>query len=85
MTLSYDNVFDAVLKSPEQALLDKSCTDLMIKIHEKLDLRTAPIKKTVQALGVTPAQARNLAKNNIETFSFYELRTFLQRLSPDTK
>ena len=83
MTLSSDNIFDVVSESPEQAMLDKKCSDLMLKIHEKLDLRTAPIKKTVEVLGVTPAQARNLAKGNIEKFSFYELQTFLIRLTTD--
>jgi predicted XRE-type DNA-binding protein len=85
MTLNYDNNFDAVSESPEQDLLDKECSDLMIKIHRILDLRNAPIKTIVQALGVTPAQARNLAKGNTEKFTSYELQTFLQRLSPDIK
>lgn len=85
MSLNYDNIFDGVLESPEQALLDKKCSDLMIRIHGILDLRNAPIKTIVQALGVTPAQARNLAKGNIEKFSFYELQTFLKRLSPNIK
>jgi predicted XRE-type DNA-binding protein len=57
----------------------------MIKIHSILDLKNAPIKSIVQALGVTPAQARSLAKGNTEKFTFYELQTFLQRLSPDVK
>jgi predicted XRE-type DNA-binding protein len=85
MTLNYDNIFDAASESPEQSQLDKKCSDLMIKIHRILDLKNAPIKTIVQALGVTPAQARNLAKGNIEKFSYYELQTFLQRLSPDIK
>jgi hypothetical protein len=38
-----------------------------------------------QALVVAPAQARNLAKDDIEKFIFYEIQTFLQRLSPDIK
>jgi predicted XRE-type DNA-binding protein len=85
MTLNYDNIFDAVSDSPEQSLLDKECSDLMIKIHSVLDLKNAPIKTIVQALGVTPTQARNLAKGNTEKFTSYELQTFLQRLSPDIK
>jgi hypothetical protein len=46
-------------------------------------------------LGVAPAQARNLAKDDIEKYNlekydiekfiFYEIQTFLQRLSPDIK
>lgn len=47
MTLSYDNIFDAVSESPEQALLNKKCSNLMIKIHGILDLRNAPIKTIV--------------------------------------
>jgi hypothetical protein len=53
MTLSYDNILDAVSESPEQALLDKKCSELMIKIHGMLDLKNAPIKSIVQALGLT--------------------------------
>lgn len=85
MVLKYDNIFETASGSPEQASLDKACSDLMVKIHQRLDLRNGPIKTTVQALGVTPAQARNLAKGNIDKFSFYELQTFLTRLSPDTQ
>jgi predicted XRE-type DNA-binding protein len=85
MTLSYDNIFDAVSESPEQALLDKKCSDLMIKIHGMLDLKNAPIKTIVQALGLTPEQARNLAKGKIEKFIFYELQTFVERLSLSIK
>jgi predicted XRE-type DNA-binding protein len=81
MKLSYDNIFDAVSESSEQALLDKKCSDLMIKLHGILDLSNAPIKTIVNTLGVTPSQARNLAKGKIEKFSFYELQTFLKRLS----
>lgn len=83
MTLNYDNIFNEVSESPEQDLLDKECSDLMIEIHKTLDLRNAPIKAIVQALGVTPAQARNLANGITEKFTSYELQTFLQRLSPD--
>ena len=85
MTLNNENISDAVPESTEQDLFNKECLDLMTKIHRKLDLGNAPIKTIVQALGVTPAQARNLAKGNIEKFSFYELRTFLKRLSSDIK
>ncbi|MFB1035120.1 MAG: hypothetical protein QMC38_07205 [Sinobacterium sp.] len=85
MTLSYDNILDVVSESPEQALLDKECSDLMIKIHGMLDLKNAPIKTIVQALGLTSAPARNLAKGKTENFSFYELQTFVERLSPSSK
>jgi predicted XRE-type DNA-binding protein len=85
MTLSYDNILDAVSESQEQALLDKKCSDLMIKIHGILDMRNAPIKTIVQALGLTPAQARNLANGKTEKFSFYELQTFVERLSLSIK
>ena len=85
MTLSYNNILDVVSESPEQALLDKECSDLMIKIHGMLDLKNAPIKTIVQALGLTSAQARNLAKGKTENFSFYELQTFVERLSPSSK
>ena len=85
MTMNNENILNAVSESSEQDLLEKECSNLMTKIHRKLDLRNAPIKTIVQELGVTPGQARNLAKGNIENFSFYELQTFLQRLSSDNK
>lgn len=53
----------------------------MIKIHGMLDLKNAPIKTIVQTLGLTPAQARNLAKGKTESFSLFELQTFIERLS----
>lgn len=84
MLLKYDNIFDVESESPEQALLDKERSDLMIRIHGILDLRNAPIKNTVQVLGVTPAQAKNLAKGNIDKFNLYELQTFLKRLIPSS-
>jgi len=34
MTLSYDNILNAVSGSPEQASLDKKCSDLMIEFME---------------------------------------------------
>ena len=80
-----NNIFNAVSGTPEQASLDKKRSDLMIEIREKLESKTAPIKNTVQVLGVTPAQARNLVKGNIEKFTFYELQTFLNRLTTDMK
>ena len=85
MVLKSDNIFDTVSVSPQNASLDKACSDLMIKIHQTLDLRNASIKTTVQVLGVTPAQARSLTKGDIDKFSLYELQTFLKRLSTDTK
>ena len=85
MNLSYDNILDAVSESPEQTLIDKKCSDLMIKIHGMLDLKNAPIKTIVQTLGLTPAQARNLVKGKTEKFSLYELQTFVERLSPSIK
>jgi predicted XRE-type DNA-binding protein len=85
MTLRYDNILNAVSKSPEHALLDEKRSDLMIKIHRMLDLRNVPIKTIVQAFSVTPSQAKNLSKGNTEKFTSYELQTFLPRLSPEIK
>lgn len=51
----------------------------MIEIHSLLDFNT-PIKNTVKVLGVTPAQARYLTKGDIESFSIFELKTFLEQL-----
>lgn len=85
MTLKCDNILNAVSGSQEEASLDKKCSDLMIEIHGMLDLVTAPIKTIVQVLGLTPEQARNLAKGKTEKFSLYELQTFIDRLSPSNK
>ncbi|MGK0381625.1 MAG: putative XRE-type DNA-binding protein [Flavobacteriales bacterium] len=35
----------------------------------------------MKALGVTPSQARKLAKGDIHNFSVFELETFLDRLN----
>jgi predicted XRE-type DNA-binding protein len=53
----------------------------MIEIHSLLDLKNTPIKNAVRVLGVTPSQARKLAKGDINKFSVFELQTFLKRLN----
>jgi predicted XRE-type DNA-binding protein len=61
--------------------MDKQCSELMIEIHSLLDLKNTPIKNAVRVLGVTPSQARKLAKGDINKFSVFELQTFLKRLN----
>jgi predicted XRE-type DNA-binding protein len=61
--------------------MDKECSELMIEIHSLLDLKNTPIKNAVRVLGVTPSQARKLAKGDINKFSVFELQTFLKRLN----
>jgi predicted XRE-type DNA-binding protein len=85
MTSSYNNILNTASGSPEQASLDKKCSDLMIEIHGMLDLGNAPIKTIVQVLGLTPEQARNLAKGKTKKFTLYELQTFIERLSSNNK
>jgi predicted XRE-type DNA-binding protein len=60
---------------------DVQCSDLMTEIHGLLDLKNTPIKNAVKVLGVTPSQARKLAKGDIHNFSIFELQTFLKRLN----
>lgn len=71
--------FKTCSNTPEN--IDKQCSDLMIEIHGLLDLKNTPIKNAVKVLGVTPSQARKLAKGNIHNFSVFELQTFLDRLN----
>jgi predicted XRE-type DNA-binding protein len=79
MKLEYENIFDVTSVSSDEAALDRQRSAVMIEIHDLMDFN-APIKSTVKVLGVTPAQARNLAKGDIENFSIFELKTFLERL-----
>jgi len=83
MILEYTNIFDVSSGSNSQENIDKQCSDLMIEIHGLLDLKNTPIKNAVKMLGVTPSQARKLAKGDIHNFSVFELQTFLKRLSDD--
>ena len=48
-----------------------------------MQVKNTPIKNAVKMLGVTPSQARKLAKGDIHNFSVFELQTFLKRLSDD--
>ncbi|GAC19417.1 hypothetical protein [Paraglaciecola arctica] len=80
MPPEHNNILKAVSDSPEQEIIDKQCSDLMTIIHEKLDLKAAPIKNVVQTLGVTPSQARKLVKGDITNFTIFELQTFLKRI-----
>lgn len=79
MKLDCENIFDVTPVTSNQAAIEKELSDAMIEIHSLLDFNT-PIKNTVKVLGVTPAQARYLTKGDIESFSIFELKTFLERL-----
>lgn len=81
MVLEYSNIFDVTSCSESEANINKQCSDLMSKVHSLLDLKNTPIKNAVKALGVTPSQARKLAKGDIHNFSVFELETFLDRLN----
>ena len=81
MTLEHTNIIDVSACSNDQAETDKKSSELMVEIHCLLDLKHTPIKNAVKALGVTPSQARKLAKGEIHNFSVFELQTFLKRLS----
>jgi predicted XRE-type DNA-binding protein len=84
MILEYTNKFDVTTCSNRPENMDKQCSDLMFEIHGLLDLKNTPIKNAVKLLGVTPSQARKLAKSDIHNFSVFELQTFVTRLH-DTK
>jgi predicted XRE-type DNA-binding protein len=79
--LKHTNLFDVTPCSNSQEDVDKQCSDLMTQIHGLLDLKNTPIKNAVKVLGVTPSQARKLAKGDIHKFSIFELQTFLERLN----
>jgi predicted XRE-type DNA-binding protein len=79
--LENTNKLDFTTSSNTPENIDKQCSDLMIEIHGLLDLKNTPIKNAVKVLGVTPSQARKLAKGNIHNFSVFELQTFLDRLN----
>lgn len=79
--MEYTNLDDVIACSNRPENMDKQCSDLMIEIHGLLDLKNTPIKNAVKELGVTPSQARKLAKGDINNFSVFELQTFLQRLT----
>ncbi|MFT6806161.1 MAG: putative XRE-type DNA-binding protein [Glaciecola sp.] len=72
---------DFTTSSENLKKMDKECSELMIEIHSLLDLKNTPIKNAVRVLGVTPSQARKLAKGDINKFSVFELQTFLKRLN----
>ena len=80
MKLDYENIFDVTSTSSKQAAVDKELSDAMIEIHALLDFNK-PIKNTVNVLGVTPSQARNLTKGDIGSFSIFELKIFIERLT----
>lgn len=81
MILEHTNSFDVINSSDRSENMEKQCLDLMIEIHSLLDLKNTPIKNAVKELGVTPSQARKLAKGDINNFSVFELQTFIKRLN----
>jgi predicted XRE-type DNA-binding protein len=80
MTLAYNNTFDAVSESPENALLDINRSDLLVEIHKYVDFDSIPLKHIANMLGVTLSTAKSLAKGDIEVFNAFELKIFLEEL-----
>jgi predicted XRE-type DNA-binding protein len=53
---------------------------LMEKIHTELDFKSNKRKTISNLLGITFAQAGNLAKSKIDEFNIAELKTFLRTI-----
>jgi len=77
MMSAYDNTFKATSESPENAILDKKRSDLVIEIHKNVDFDGISLKLIANRLGVTISTAKSLAKRYAEVFNAFELETYL--------
>jgi predicted XRE-type DNA-binding protein len=80
MASAYDNTFKVASESPENALSDKKCSELIIEIHKHIDFNSIPLKHIANRLGITLSTAKALAKRDVEVLNAFELETFLDRI-----
>lgn len=79
-SVKFDNIFDAVTDSPEEASELQTRGDLMISIRDIIDDKGWTQKEAAKALGLTQPRVSDLKNGKIEKFSIDLLMTCLYRL-----
>ena len=79
-TVAFNNVFDAVTDSPEEASELQTRSDLMIAIRDIVNENGWEQKEAAEALGLTQPRVSNLLNGHIEKFSIDLLMTCLYRI-----
>ena len=79
-SIKYDNIFDVVAESPEEASELQTRGDLMITLRDIIDDKSWTQKEAAEALGLTQPRVSDLKNGKIEKFSIDLLMTCLYRI-----
>jgi predicted XRE-type DNA-binding protein len=85
MAEKFESVFDAIAKSPEEALNMKLRASLIHKIRDKVSDAGWTQVKTAQQLGITQPRVSDLLSGKLSKFSLDALVNMLARLGSDVK
>lgn len=76
--IAYENIFDVITDSPEEASELQTRSDLMIAIRDIIEKESWTLVQTAQTLGLTQSRVSDFKKGKIETFSIELLRKIIQ-------
>ncbi len=79
-SVKFDNIFDAVTDSPEEASELQTRSDLMIAIRDIIEDKGWNQKEAASELGLTQPRVSDLKNGKIEKFSIDLLMTCLYRM-----
>ncbi|CAG22292.1 helix-turn-helix domain-containing protein [Photobacterium profundum] len=79
-TVAFDNIFDAVTDSKEEASELQTRSDLMIVIRDIINENGWEQKEAAEKLGLTQPRVSDLVRGKIEKFSIDLLMTCLFRI-----
>lgn len=85
MANKFENVFDAIAESPEEALNMKLRANLIREIRAKVATAGWTQIETAQRLGITQPRVSNLLNGKLSKFSLDALVNMLARLGGDIK
>jgi predicted XRE-type DNA-binding protein len=79
-SIKYDNIFDVVTESSEEASELQTRGDLMITLRDIIDDKNWTQKEAAEALGLTQPRVSDLKNGKIEKFSIDLLMKCLYRV-----
>ncbi|MFT6101382.1 MAG: putative XRE-type DNA-binding protein [Arenicella sp.] len=79
-SIKFDNIFEAISDSPEEASELQTRGDLMISLRDIIDDKNWSQKEAAEALGLTQPRVSDLKNGKIEKFSIDLLMTCLYRI-----
>ena len=81
----YQNVWDAIMDTPQEALNMKLRSELMMQIRQTIEANRWTQKKAAKQLGVTQPRISDLSRGKIDLFSLDMLVNMLASMGEEVE